>query len=110
MSGVIQRETSVAAGATTDIFADSAFLYPSRRAVVSMGVVQSATGAFITIYSGGRLILEESAPAILTVFPNQQDQFYYNWVAEAGERLTLSFRNPTVGALVCRAVCQIQDL
>lgn len=110
MSGVIQKETSVAAGATTDIFADSAFLYPQRRAVVSLGVLASATGAFITVYSGGRLILEESAPKIGTVMPNTDEDFFYNFVAEAGERLTLSFRNPTGGALTCRAVAQIQDL
>lgn len=110
MSGVIQKETSVAAGATADLFSDSAFLYPQRRAVVSIGLLASATGAFITIYSGGRLVLEESEPKVGTAMPNTDEDFFYNFVAEPGERLTVSFRNPTGGALTAYAVAQIQDL
>lgn len=110
MSGVIQKKINVGAGATSDIFSDSAFLYTARRAVVSLGVHAAAALCKITIYSGGRLILEESECKVGTVFPDLSDDMYYNWVAEPGERLTLSFRNTTAGALDCYAVAQIQDL
>ena len=113
MSGVIQKETSVGAGVTTDLFSDSAFLYASRNAVVSMGINASATGTFVTIYAGSRLILEESATSVTPAAglqPSTSDRFYYNFAVAAGERLTVSVRNPTAGAITIFAIAQIQDI
>jgi 3-hydroxymyristoyl/3-hydroxydecanoyl-(acyl carrier protein) dehydratase len=108
MSGVIQKETSVAAGAVNDnIFSGSAFEYVRSPGVVSIGAVASATGGFITIQAGPTLILEESPPSIKATMPTVPDDFLYQAAVVPGDRLVLRFRNPTGGALVLRAVAQI---
>lgn len=101
----IQVETSVAAGATNpNIFSGSAFEYSRGRNLLSLGVNASATGGFITINSGADVILEESPPYVSTVFPVVPDQMFYNDVMEPFDRLRVQFRNPTGGALTCRAI------
>lgn len=106
---VIQIETSVAAGAiNNNIFAGSAYEYANSRQVVSMGVVQSATGGFATIQAGPAVVAEEFAPAIKTTYPIIPDEMYYNFGMNQGDRLICRYRNPTGGALTVRAVAQIQ--
>jgi 3-hydroxymyristoyl/3-hydroxydecanoyl-(acyl carrier protein) dehydratase len=108
MSGVIQKETSVAAGAVNDnIFSGSAFEYVRSPGVVSIAAVASATGGFITLQAGPTLILEESPPTIKATMPTVPDDFLYQAAVVPGDRLVLRFRNPTAGALTIRAVAQI---
>jgi 3-hydroxymyristoyl/3-hydroxydecanoyl-(acyl carrier protein) dehydratase len=108
MSGVIQKETSVAAGAVNDnIFSGSAFEYIRSPGVVSIACVASATGGFITLQAGPTLILEESPPTIKVTMPTVPDDFLYQAAVVPGDRLVLRARNPTAGALVFRAVAQI---
>lgn len=110
MSGVIQKETSVAAGAANDnIFSGSAFEYARTPAVVSIGVTASATGAFITIQCGPTILLEESPPIVKTVMPVVPDDFLYTSAVAPGDRLVLRARNPTGGAITIRAVAQLTD-
>jgi hypothetical protein len=105
----IQKETSVAAGLVNDnLLSGSAFEYMRGNGVVSLAAVASATGGFLTVQSGPDVILEESAPALLTTMPIVPDHFYYNWAAAAGDRLLVRFRNPTGGALTIRVICNIQ--
>lgn len=111
MSGVIQKETSVAAGAVTDnLLSGSAFEYLRAPAVVSFACVASATGAFITIQAGPSIILEESAPTVKTTMPVVPDDFLYQAAGAPGDRLVIRFRNPTGGAITARAVVQITDV
>jgi hypothetical protein len=108
MSGVIQKETSVAAGLVNDnIFSGSAFEYVRQPGVVSIAAVASATGGFITIQAGPTLILEESPPTVKTSMPVVPDDFLYQSAVVPGDRLVLRFRNPTGGALTIRAVAQL---
>jgi hypothetical protein len=108
MSGVIQKETSVAAGAVNDnLLSGSAFEYVRQAGVVSMGVVASATGGFITIQAGPTLILEESPPTVKTTMPVIPDDFLYQSAVVPGDRLVIRARNPTGGALTFRAVVQV---
>jgi hypothetical protein len=108
MSGVIQKETSVAAGAVNDnLFSGSAFEYVRQPGVVSIGVVASATGGFVTIQAGPTLILEESPPTVKTSMPVVPDDFLYQAAVVPGDRLVLRARNPTGGALTFRAVAQL---
>lgn len=105
----IQRETSVAAGAVNDnLLSGSAFEYMRNNGIVSAGVVAAATGTFLTIQSGPDIVLEESAPMVLTTMPIIPDHFFYNWGAAAGDRLVVRVRNPTGGAVIHRAVVNIQ--
>jgi len=108
MSGVIQKETAVAAGQVNDnLFSGSAFEYVRQAGVVSIGVVASATGGFVTIQAGPTLILEESPPTVKTSMPIVPDDFLYQSAVVPGDRLVLRARNPTGGALTFRAVAQL---
>jgi hypothetical protein len=108
MPGIIQKETSVAAGASNDnLLSGSAFEYLRNPTVVSIGCVASATGGFITIQVGAAILLEESPPAVLTTMPVVPDQMYYVGAGLPGDRLVIRARNPTGGALTFRAVVQL---
>jgi len=108
MSGVIQKEVSVAIGAVNDnVFAGSAFEYVRQPGVVSIACVASATGGFITIQAGPTLILEESPPTVKTIMPVIPDDFIYQAAVVPGDRLVLRARNPTGAALTFRAIAQI---
>jgi hypothetical protein len=108
MSGVIQKEVSIAAGAVNDnLLTGSAFEYVRQPGVVSMGVVAAATGTFITIQAGPTLILEESPPTVKTTMPVIPDDFIYQSAVVPGDRLVIRARNPTGGAVVVRAIVQI---
>jgi hypothetical protein len=78
-----------------------------KRGVVSIGCTAAATASFITLFAGADVVLEESAPVVATVFPVIPDQMYYNDVCELGDRLVLSARNPSAGAIVHRGLAQI---
>lgn len=104
----IQKETSVAAGATNDnIFSGSAFEFMRGNGVIALACVASATGGFITIQAGPDVVLEESPPTVKTTMPTVPDDFLYQFAAAGGDRLLLRARNPTGGALVFRSVAQI---
>jgi len=106
---VIQTETSVAAGAVNaNLVAGSAYEFARQRQIVSIGIVQSATGGFALIQSGSDVIAEEFSPVIKTTFPIIPDEMYYTDVMEAGDRLVLRYRNPTGGAITVRTIVQIQ--
>lgn len=107
----IQKETSVAAGATNpNLFSGSAFEYPERNAVVSLGVTAAATGTFVTVQAGGEVVLEESAPIVKTTMPVIPDDFALNFAVAAGRRLIVAARNPTGGAVIHRAIAQLTYL
>ena len=111
MSGVIQKETSIAAGAVNDnLFSGSAFEYARTPGVVSIGVTPAATGTFITLQAGPTIILEESPPVVKTTMPVVPDDFLYTAALAPGDRLVLRARNPTGGAVIHRAVAQITDV
>lgn len=101
----IQVEVSVAAGGSnSNIFSGSAFEYSRGRNLLSLGVCAAATGTFCTINSGADVILEESPPYVATLFPIVPDQMFYNDVMEPFDRLRVSVRNPTGGAVIHRAI------
>jgi len=104
----IQRERSVAAGATdANLLSGSAFEYPERNAIVSMGITAAATGTFTTVQSGGEVVQEESAPIVRTAMPVIPDDFTLNFAALMGKRLIVAARNPTGGAVIHRVIAQL---
>lgn len=108
---VIQRETSVAAGAVNDnLLSGSAFEFLRQNSLVSIGVTAAATGCFVTIQSGSDIVAEEFPPAIQTRFPIIPDEMYYSDVGGAGDRLVIRARNPTGGAVIIRAIVQLTAL
>jgi len=108
---VIQAEVSVLAGAINpNIYSGSAFEYSRGRSAVSLGVTASATGILVTINSGSDIILEESAAYIATQFPIIPDQMFYNDIMEPMDRLKVSARNSSGGALTVRSIALISQL
>lgn len=108
---VIQRETSVAAGATDqNLYNGSAYEFARVNQVVSCGITAAVTGSFFTLQSGGDVVVEETAPVVATRFPIIPDEMYYNDVMAVGDRLVLRVRNPTGGAIIHRTIAQLQPL
>lgn len=108
---MIMVETSIAAGASNpNLVTGSAFEFARTRQVVSIGVVQSATGMFATIQAGPDIVVEEFSLPILTTYPIIPDNMYFTDVMEVGDRLVIRVRNPTGGALTARAVVQVSPL
>lgn len=111
MPGVIQKETSVAAGAVNDNLCNgSAFEYLRAPSLLSIGVVASATGSFVTIQVGPSILLEESPPTVKTTMPVVPDDFLYQAYGAPGDRIVIRFRNPTGGAIIARAVVQVNEV
>lgn len=110
MSGVIQKETSIAAGGSNDnVLSGSAFEFLRAPAIISIGCVASATGTFITIQIGPSILLEESPPAVKTTMPIVPDDFLYQAAGAPGDRLVVRGRNPTGGAITLRTIVQVTD-
>lgn len=108
---VMMRQVSVAATSNNaNIFAGSAFEYARVRSIVSMGTAQAATGMFATFNVGSDVVAEEFEPPILTRYPIIPDEFYFQDLAEQGDRIVLAYRNPTGGALVARAVAMLTNV
>jgi len=112
MANVIQRVVSIGPTSVNEnILQGSAFEFARGRVFVSMGIVQAATGCFVTIQAGGNVIAEEFEPVIeATAFPQTNEDFYYNTFAATGDRLVVRVRNSTAGAIVVRVVVQITDV
>jgi len=107
----IQVETTVGnASSNPNLFTGSAFEYARGRTALSLGVVAAVTGSFITIQSGGDIILEESPPYVSAVFPIVPDQMFYNDIMEPMDRLRVSARNPTAGNIIHRAIALLTPL
>ena len=97
----------IAAGAVNNnLVSGSAYEFARSRQIVSLGVVQSATGMFCTIQSGADIVAEEFSLPILTTYPIIPDNMYFTDLMEMGDRLVIRVRNPTAGALTARAVVQ----
>lgn len=104
---VIQKEITVAAGATVEnALSGSAFEFARSNQLVAIGVTAAATGTFVTIQSGADIVLEESPTFVKTTFPVIPDEMYYNDVAVQGDRLVVRLRNPTGGPVIMRVLAQ----
>lgn len=108
---MIMKEVSIAANSQNDnIVSGSAFEFAKSRQVVSIGIVQSATGCFATIQGGSDIICEEFSIPILTTYPIIPDNMYFTDTMEQQDRLVIKVRNTTGGALTVRAVIQTSPI
>jgi len=97
---LIQKSVSVAAGATNDnVITGSQFEYLPYNALVEFGLNGSATGLLADVYSGQDIIAEDIALNALNRTAIYPDDYTFNDVAAAGDRLKVRVRNPTGGAL-----------
>ena len=97
---VIQNSVAVAANAVNDnILTGSQFEYLPYNAKIDFGLVASATGLLVDVYTGQDIIAESYAPPTQNRFPLNPDDFTLSDVARGGERVKIRVRNTTGGAL-----------
>lgn len=97
---VIQKKVSIPANSVTDnVLSGSQFEFLPWPAKVDFGMLQSATGLVVDVYSGQDTLAESMEPAIAARYPINPDDFTLTDVAAAGERLKVRVRNTTAGAL-----------
>lgn len=66
---------------------------------ISFGLVASATGLILDVYTGQDVITENNTPSIANRFPINPDDFTLNDVAAYNEQVKIRCRNITGGAL-----------
>lgn len=92
---------------SANLLTGSTFELMRGTVYLSAGCTVSATGGFISIFSGADLVLEESPPFISTTYPVVPDQMYYTDWATLADRLVIAARNPSGGTLTFRPLVQI---
>ncbi len=108
---LLMREVALATlTVNPNLLTGSTFELQRGNVYLSIGCTVSATGGFITIFSGADLILERSPPFISTTYPVIPDQMYANDVATIADRLVIAAENPSGGTLTFRPLVQITNL
>lgn len=104
---------SVAAGATYQPLAGWQYEYLPYPALVEVGINAAAVGVVATISSGSDVLQEESpvqAGGVAGVIPSPLNTPYMADEAAAGDRIKISARNTTGGAIVVNGICRVTPL
>jgi len=97
---IIQKSVSVGASTTiANQLAGEFFEFLPYNALIEIGANQSATGLLIDFISGTDVVCKDYVPLIKATAPIYPDEFTLQDIAAAGERLVMSIRNTTAGAL-----------
>lgn len=101
---LIKSSVSVAAGASVlNILSGSAFEFVKEASTVRIGLLASAVGLLGGASSGSDIMLEEGSTIDVVRVANQgpifPDDFILEDVAMPMDRLKISVRNPTAGAI-----------
>lgn len=104
---------SVAAGATYQPLSGWQYEYLPYPALVEVGINATAVGVVATISSGSDVLQEESpvqAGGTAGVIPSPLNTPYLSDQAAAGDRLKISARNTTGGAITVNGICKVTPL
>lgn len=104
---------SLAAGATAAPLSGWQYEYLPYPARVEIGINAAAVGLVTTISSGSDVLQEESplpAGGTAGVIPSPLNVPYLVDDAAAGDRLKISIRNTTGGAVQYQGICKITPL
>lgn len=98
---LFQKKVSVAANSTVDnVLTGSQWEFVQQPALnVVFGIVSSATGLVVDVYSGADTLAEDLEPSEQNRFPIYPDDYTLADVAVQGDRLKVRARNTTGGAL-----------
>jgi len=106
----ILKETSLLTTVSNpNVNTGSVFETARRKQTLSIGVTQAATGLKALINIGADVVAEEFDPPILTLYPSIPDLFFFQDMADPGDRIVIAVRNPTGGTLVFRTVTIITE-
>ncbi len=98
---VMQGSISVAANAVSvNQLAGELFEFLARPSRIALYATGSATGLNATLLVGGLAFANDQAIGLQNRFPIVPDDFFVDAGGFASERLILTFRNTTAGALV----------
>jgi len=107
----IQNSVIVLANTVNDnVLTGSQWEFLPYNARIDFGLVASATGIRVDVYSGQDTVAENYQPNLNNRFPIYPDDFTLMDVAGAGERLKVRARNTTVGDLTLFFSIQINPV
>lgn len=93
---------SVAANATvTNVLSGSQYEFLPFASLVEIGLAAESAGILTTVSSGSDILQEEGPVPVLAAgaFPKYPDEFHLSDEAAPGDRLKVSLRNTTGGAV-----------
>lgn len=101
---IIKNSVSIAAGASNlNVLSGSAFEFVKDASKVYIGLLASATGLLAGVSSGSDILLEDGSLVDIVRVANQgpiwPDDYLLEDVAMPMDRLKISVRNPTGGAV-----------
>jgi hypothetical protein len=101
---LIKNSVSIASGATNNnVLAGSAFEFVKEASQVAIGLLGSATGLLAGVSSGSDILMEDGSLVDVVRVANQgpifPDDYILTDVAMPMDRLRISVRNPTGGAI-----------
>ena len=108
---IIQKTQNVLASATiANVLSGEFFEFLPYNSLVEVGMNQSAIGLVIDFISGKDVVAKDYVPLNKATHPVYPDEFVLQDIAGAGERLTMSIRNTTAGALDLRYCVRISPV
>lgn len=108
---MMQFSASVGPGVSVgNVLAGSTFEFLQYDAHVELAVIGSATGFVATVQSGADVLMEESPISTANRFGVYPDDFPLTDVAAGGERLRVSLRNTSAGALTYFVTVKVTPL
>lgn len=101
---IIKNSVSIAAGASNNnVLSGSAFEFVKDASEVKIGLLASAAGLLAGVSSGSDILLEDGSAVDIVRVANQgpifPDDFLLEDAAMPMDRLRISARNPTGGAI-----------
>lgn len=109
---VMVKQTSIAAGATAQPLVGDQFEFVRTPSLCEFGMVAEATGMVATVFSGSDLLMQEGPVPIRAagVPPTYPDDFILQDVAGNNDRLSVTYRNTSAGAIIVRTTIRITPL
>jgi len=105
------RGVSVAAGANSgNVLTGKLFEFLERPSVVSVYPVGSAVGLQLTFNVGGEVFVQGEEISGANRFPTRNEDKLADGFGGAGERIVISFFNPTAGALTVFLVVDVNAI
>jgi hypothetical protein len=99
MAGIFGSVSIAANAVNENVLTGSQFEILDMNALVEFGLVQSATGLVLDVFSGRDIVAESYSPVIKATAPVYPDDYPLNDVAALSDRLKIRARNTTGGAL-----------
>ena len=108
---VITNETSIAANSTSaNLLTGDINEFLGRPSAVSLFCTGAAVGLRAQLLIGGDVVIDDQPISDANRFPITPDDFLSRGGGIPGDRLTLRFRNTTVGAVIARWRLSIESV